>query len=237
MALTDQLMAAAGPAMEVVGRYSAILDKRGEPVDIARYLPLARQAVEEAADIRIDSLPLGTFDVRTRFALFWARLYGRLEAPASEARWQRLASDLEDHETAGLLAVGKKGVRLIRSDEVEHAIDSDSSLFDICLAAAAVRKDGLAGVAETIREAGREGDDEYLWACIGELAARLPEADPDGESWMWLIRNRQAVVAATRDLEAARRADAEARRQSPAMFDDDALFPDEGSLFSQGDST
>ena len=51
LALSDQLMASAGPAMEVVGRYSVIRDKRGEPVDLGRYLPLARRAVEEAADI------------------------------------------------------------------------------------------------------------------------------------------------------------------------------------------
>ncbi len=105
-------MASAGPAMEVVGRYSAVLDKTGQPVDLDRYLPLARRFVEEAADIRIDTLPLETFDARTRFALFWARLYGRGVAAASEARWHRLASDLSDDETAGLVGKKDKGVRL-----------------------------------------------------------------------------------------------------------------------------
>ena len=89
LALTDQLMASAGPAMEVVGRYSTVLDKVGNPVALDRYLPLARQMVQEAADIRIDDLPLGTFDERTRFALFWAKVFGRSIAPGSEARWQR----------------------------------------------------------------------------------------------------------------------------------------------------
>ena len=77
LALTDQLMASAGPAMEVVGRYSAVLDQLGEPIDTTRYLVLARRAVEEAAAIKIEDLPLETFDARTRFALFWVRLYGR----------------------------------------------------------------------------------------------------------------------------------------------------------------
>ncbi|HUO41135.1 MAG TPA: DUF1156 domain-containing protein, partial [Mycobacterium sp.] len=50
LALTDQLMASAGPAMEVVGRYSMIRDKKGDAVELDRYLPLARRAVEDAAD-------------------------------------------------------------------------------------------------------------------------------------------------------------------------------------------
>ena len=45
-------MAAAGPAMEVVGRYSEVLDSRGEPVDIHTFLPLARAAVQEAMAVR-----------------------------------------------------------------------------------------------------------------------------------------------------------------------------------------
>lgn len=235
LALTDQLMAAAGPAMEVVGRYSRILDKRGTQVDIARYLPLARRAVEEVADIRIDSLPLGTFDVRTRFALFWSRLFGRAEAPASEARWQRLASDLDEHDTHGILTGTKKGVRLTRSDEVDHHIDDGTSLFNVALAMAAARKRGLADVAEIVRAASRDSDDEYLWACIRGLAAHLPDADSDGESWTWLVRHRRAVVAVARDIDAARRVDAEVRKANPTIFDINQLFPEEGTLFSQGD--
>lgn len=42
LAPADMLMAAAGPAMEVVGRYSEVLDARGNPVDIYTFLPLAR---------------------------------------------------------------------------------------------------------------------------------------------------------------------------------------------------
>ena len=40
LSYVDQKMAAAGPALEVVGRYSQVLDARGRPVDLARYLPL-----------------------------------------------------------------------------------------------------------------------------------------------------------------------------------------------------
>ena len=77
LAPTDQLMASAGPAMEAVGRYEQVLNHLGDPVDPAHYLVVARRAVEEAAAVVIDHLPLETFDVRTRFALSWARLYRR----------------------------------------------------------------------------------------------------------------------------------------------------------------
>ena len=43
LALPDQRMAAYGPAMEIVGRYEHVLDKTGNPVDLTRYLPLARR--------------------------------------------------------------------------------------------------------------------------------------------------------------------------------------------------
>ena len=85
-------MAAYGPAMEIVGRYEQVLDKTGTPVDLTRYLPLARRIVQEIAAIRIDGLPLETFDVRSMFALSWARQYGRQAAPGSELRWERLTS-------------------------------------------------------------------------------------------------------------------------------------------------
>jgi len=98
--------------MEAVGRYEQVLNHLGDPVDPAHYLVVARRAVEEAAAIVIDHLPLETFDVRTRFALSWARLYRRSVAPKSEARWQALAADLSSDELKGVLQEANKGVRL-----------------------------------------------------------------------------------------------------------------------------
>ena len=86
-----------------------MLNHLGDPVDPAHYLVVARRAVEEAAAIVIDHLPLETFDVRTRFALSWARLYRRSVAPKSEARWQALAADLSTDELKGVLARGGQG--------------------------------------------------------------------------------------------------------------------------------
>ncbi len=222
LALTDQLMASAGPAMEVVGRYSEVLDRRGEPVELDRYLPFARRCVEEAADIRIDALPLGTFDDRTRFALFWARLYGRNVAAGSEGRWQRLASDLSEDETASVLAKAAKGVRLAYGHEADADIQATSATIDVALAVAAAGK-SLASAAEVLIEAGRT-EDQFLWAALGELSRRLPEADDDGDVFTWLVRNRQAVESATRNVEATRQRELqeeEDQRAQASLFDKD----------------
>ena len=191
LALTDQLMASAGPAMEVVGRYSQVLDKSGNPVDLDRYLPLARRFVEEAADIRIDTLPLETFDARTRFALFWARLYGRGVAAASEARWHRLASDLTEDETAGLI---------VKKDKAK--VSAEGPVIDTALAVAAAGK-SVAEVADVLLRTSRT-EDPFIWAAMGELARVLPDADPDGDVWTWVVRNSSAISGATRNVEAAR---------------------------------
>jgi len=212
LALTDQLMASAGPAMEVVGRYSQVQDKVGNPVALDRYLPLARQMVQEAADIRFDDLPLATFDERSRFALFWAKLFGRSVLPGSEARWQRLAADLDEGATDGVLVKDGKGVRLAYAAESESAstpeqIEPTTPVFDVALAMAAAGK-SLAYAAEVLIAAERV-EDPFVWAAVKALSSAVPEADPDGEAWMYLVRNRQAVVTSTRNLAAARQREAD----------------------------
>ena len=116
LAPTDMLMASAGPAMEVVGRYSQVLDITGERVDPADYLVVARRAVRENAKVEIDHQPLDTFDARTRFALWWVKLFGKTETAKSELRWQTLADDLE------LSAVRDQGrhVHQRREDALSH---------------------------------------------------------------------------------------------------------------------
>lgn len=222
LAITDQLMASVGPAMEVVGRYSAILDKRGDPVALDRYLPLARRFVGEAADIRIESLPLDTFDQRTRFGLFWLRLYGRQVAPASEARWQRLAFDLEEHDVERIVVKFGKGVRLAYGSEVQVRVAPDSSGIDVALALAAAGK-SIVGAAELLIATGRS-EDPYLWATLSDLSARLPDADQDGDTFTWLVRNRSTVVDGTRNVEAARAREAEQKKGTRAqknLFEED----------------
>jgi putative DNA methylase len=216
LALTDQLMASAGPAMEVVGRYASVRDQLGEPIDTTRYLVLARRAVEEAAAIKIDDLPLETFDARTRFALFWVRLYGRGLAPKSEARWQAMTSDIALTEITDVLreAEGGKGVRLASGREVKRTIDDTSAVIDVALAMARAWTEGLDAVAEVIAASGRDSEDPHLWAAIGFLSARLPEADPDVQAWNGIVRGRRSVASAT--IVAVRERSAKATKRGQA---------------------
>lgn len=238
LSYVDQKMAAAGPALEVVGRYARILDKKGQPVDLTRYLPLARQAVTEAHNLSFDTLPLDTFDQKTRFALEWVRSFGRKVQPSSEARWQRLAADLEEPDTAGVLQDVSKGARLTTSKEAKVEPVEGMPLFEVALAAAAGWRDGtLAAAATAIREAGVQPDDPHFWACINALSKNLPETDEDGTAWTSMVRNREGLAAGVANAEAAIRAaaaqherEAKAAQQSPQLFEDpNSLFGQEGN--------
>jgi adenine-specific DNA methylase len=195
LAPTDQRMASAGPAMEVVGRYSTVLDNRGETVDPERYLLVARRAVDEAAAIQIDNLPLETFDSRTRFALSWARLYGRSVAPKSEARWESLAADLPLERLKGILADADKGTRLAYSREFKGDINDNSAAIDVAMAMAQAWPAGLDAAGDVLALSNRNSDDAYLWAAMRYLSIKLPEADPDAVAWNSLLRNRRGVGA------------------------------------------
>lgn len=220
LAPTDQLMASAGPAMEVVGRYDEVCDNLGNPVQPDRYLLVARRAVEEAAAIEIDHLPLETFDARTRFALSWVRLYGRAVAPKSEARWQALASDLPMDALKGVLTEAEQGVRLGFSGERKGDIGMTSAVIDVVLAMAKAWPEGMDMVGEVLARSQRDADEPYLWAAISFLSSRLPEADPDAVAWTALLRNRRGIRSATRELVSARR-----------QFEDEATRPQQASLF------
>lgn len=227
LALTDQLMASAGPAMEVVGRYSAVLDQLGEPIDTTRYLVLARRAVEEGAAIKIEDLPLETFDARTRFALFWVRLYGRGLAPKSEARWQAMVSDIALPKINDILREGDggKGVRLAFGREATRPIDETSAVIDVALAMARAWPEGLNAVAQILAASGRDSEDPHLWAAIGFLSARLPEADPDVQAWNGTVRGRRTVASATLGVVKEQLARATTKKRSDdqmRLFDADA---------------
>jgi putative DNA methylase len=222
LALTDQLMASAGPAMEVVGRYSEVMDKTGTAVELDRYLPLARRFVEEAADILIDALPLGTFDSRTRFALFWAKVNGRAVAAASEARWQRLAADLDEAETSGLLTRVKKGVRLSFSREAPESVSGNSSTIDVAFAVARAGK-SVSAAGQVLASSARVHD-SFVWAAMSDLSRSVPEADEDGAVWTWVVRNRSAIAGSARTVEATQTGDQESREAAQHQ----------GSLFGGG---
>lgn len=194
LAPADMLMAAAGPAMEVVGRYSEVLDAAGEPVDIYTFLPLARAAVQEAMAVEINNQPLATFDARTRFALWWVRLYGRQPQAKSELRWQALASSLDLASVRDLVPEAGKGVRFTTSREFAGRIDGDSATIDVAMALAAASEEGLEAMGTVLAESERAADDSYLWAAVGFLADRLPDKDPDSIAFNRLLRTKENVV-------------------------------------------
>ena len=220
LALPDQRMAAYGPSMEVVGRYRHVLDKTGQPVDLTRYLPLARRIVTEIAAISIDGLPLETFDVRSMFVLSWARQYGRRRAPGSELRWERLTYHLDESATDGLVVKRGKGFRLAYASEAGRQATSASPVIDVVFAVAAAGK-SLSGVAELLALSGRI-DDDFVWAAMTELADVLSEADTDGDVWTWVVRNRTAITSGSQAVEMTRARGADKRdaeAQQGQLFD------------------
>ena len=204
LADSDQRMAAIAPAMEVVGRYSEIHDFTGEPVAIDHFLGLAHQAVEEAANVRIDKFRLTDFDDRTRFALAWARQHGRRVAAGSESRWQRLSYDLSDDDVRGVIVKAKGGTRLAFGHESAGSVDLEptSPAIDVALAVACADR-SVAAIAEALHLIQREHDD-MLWAAIAALARYVGESDDDGLQWAWAVRNRQEICGRAQHMRSER---------------------------------
>jgi adenine-specific DNA methylase len=221
LAPTDMLMASAGPAMEVVGRYSQVVDIYGDPVDPGEFLVTARRAVRESARVEIDHHPLDTFDARTRFALWWVKLFGKDETAKSELRWQTLADDLDLAAVRDLVPDAKKGVRFADAAKTRAEVDSESAVIDVALAMARAWADGAAAVGQVLAAAGKESD-PYLWAAVTFLADRLPDSDKDAIAFTGIVRNRKAVTEATRGIQAT------AQRQEQAGVQESIDFSSPG---------
>jgi putative DNA methylase len=200
LAPADMLMAAAGPAMEVVGRYESVLDATGEPVDIYTFLPLARAAVQDAMAVEVDNQPLETFDARTRFALWWVRLYGRQTQAKSELRWQSLASSMDSADVRDLVPDSEKGVAFTTANRFKSHITTDSAVIEVVLALAAASEDGLTSMGEALAASGRTSDDPYLWAAIKFLVDRLPDSDPDAIALSRVLRTRDGISNAAQTI-------------------------------------
>lgn len=196
LAPADMLMAASGPAMEVVGRYSEVLDAKGDPVDIFTFLPLARSATQEIMAVEVNHQPLENFDARTRFALWWVRIYGRQAQSKGELRWQALASSLELDAVKDLVSDADKGVRFVMAREFSGRIGPDAAVIDVALALAAASNDGAEAMGQVLLDANRASDDTQLWAAIQFLADRLPDIDADGVAFTRVLRTRAAIGTA-----------------------------------------
>lgn len=218
LAPADMLMAAAGPAMEVVGRYSDVLDAKGEPVDIFTFLPLARKSTQEAMAVEINHQPLDSFDARTRFALWWVRLYGRQAQSKGELRWQTLASSLELDSVKDLVREADKGVRFVMTNEFAGRIGPDSAVIDVALQLAAASSEGAAAMGQTLLDSGRSSDDNQLWAAIQFLADRLPDNDPDALAFTRVLRTRTAIGTAADAAAASSIAAAKQQEEADAQL-------------------
>ena len=221
LADSDQRMAAIAPAMEVVGRYSEVLDFTGVAVPIEHFLGLAHKAVEEAADVRIDKYGLTDFDERTRFALSWARQHARGVVAGSEARWQRLSYDMSDTDVTGIIVKDRGGPRLAFGDEASKTLDlhPNSAVVDIALAVATEGR-SLDDIAVALHVLDRENDD-MLWAAMAELARAVGEGDRDGQTWTWALRNRSAIC---RHAQRSRSEYQQAREHKEAEDNQSRLF-------------
>ena len=216
MALADQMMASAGPAMETVGKYATIRNIDGSPVALDRYLPLARRYVQQVADIMIDGLPLDSFDQRSQFALFWVRQHQRQIAAGSEIPWQKLASNIDDATIHGLVQKSSKGFRLAYSSEISTAsLTSESPVIDIALA---IARDGrsISDIGARLQRFGRT-EDALLWAAMSYLGGELTDSDKDGQVWNWAVRYRAAIAAHSKTVAVEVRAEAQEKQARQAQ--------------------
>ena len=109
LALEDQLMASYGAALQIVGLYSKVITPDGSSVPLEHYMTLARRAVRDAIALRLDELPLETFDSHTRLAIFWHEVHDRrVDVPKGEARFfaQSDGLRLEDRPAPSLPRLG-----------------------------------------------------------------------------------------------------------------------------------
>jgi hypothetical protein len=194
LALEDELMASYGPAMEVYGRYTRVINPDGSDADLDHYLTIARRAVRDAMRLRVDELPLETFDAITRFAVFWLRAKGRAEVAKGEARFFAQADELRLADLRKLiLSESKAGFRLRLDDP--GPINAASSVFEVVRAMAhAWNLGGTEAVAEVIARAGREATDQHVWAVVGDLARHLPASDTVAKALAGMKRNSPTIL-------------------------------------------
>ncbi|MBO4236829.1 DUF1156 domain-containing protein [Pseudonocardia alni] len=221
LALTDQLMAAYGPAMEVYGRYSSVMLPSGEQAGLDRYLTLARTAVRDATALKLDELPLETFDAPTRFAVFWQRLYGRTDVPKGEARFLAQADNLRLEDMRGpLLTESRSGYKL-RLDG-PTAVTERSSSFEVARAMAkAWDVGGTEAVATVLATADRQANDAHLWAIVAEIVRQLPTSDSVAKALSAVQRNASTIGIMIEHVAAAAAAETDARAQLTLAFRED----------------
>ena len=198
LALSDQLMASYGPAMEVVGRYRGIERPDGSEPKLDHFLALGRRAVVDAHAFKVDELPLETFDPLTRFAIFWLRAFGRGVVNKGEAVFQAQSSELRVDELRPQILTEVTAGFCLNLDEPEFVNDR-SSVIEVARAmAGAWGAGGTEAVASTLGLAERPGDDRHVWATVADLVRQLPESDRVAVALTACQRNRRAIEGEAR---------------------------------------
>jgi adenine-specific DNA methylase len=199
-ALEDQLMASYGPAMEVYGRYRRVINPDGSDADLDRYLNVARRAVRDAARLRVDELPLETFDAVTRFAVFWLRAKGRADVPKGEARFFAQADELRLDDLRGNILTESAGGFRLRLDDPGQ-VGPQSSTFEVVRAMVhAWATGGTEPVAAVMSIAERDPSDQHLWAVIADLTRQIPSADGLAKALAGIKRVSNTVSTLVDDL-------------------------------------
>jgi adenine-specific DNA methylase len=126
LALSDQLMASYGPAMQCVGRYQVIQRPDGTEPDLDHFLAIGRRSVIEAHAFKVDELPLDTFDPQTRFAIFWLRAFGTAAVNKGESVFHAQSSQLRIDEVRPRILQETKSGFSITFDPPENLNDRSS---------------------------------------------------------------------------------------------------------------
>lgn len=204
LALTDQLQAAFGPAMEVVGRYERVMMADGSEPPLSRFLARGQQAVREAHAMRVDSLPLETFDTATKFALFWLRAHKRTAITKGEARFHAQAHQILLEEVRTMLLDEAKGGYRLRLEPATERVDEETPTFEVVRhMVAAQQSGGLEEIADVLSRA-RDADDVQLWAVVGDLINELPASDKVAVALTICDRQRELLVREGRRRRARR---------------------------------
>src|ERR1019366_1829629 len=177
LALEDQLMASYGAALQIVGAYGKVITPDGSSVPLEHYMTLARRAVRDAIALRLDELPLETFDTHTRMAIFWHEVHGRLDVPKGEARFFAQSDGLRLEDLRGpILTEAKVGFRL--RHDAPGRLTPASSAYEVVRGMAASSPAGTEAVAACLAAAERAPTDAHVWALVDWLTTKLSTSDP-----------------------------------------------------------
>jgi hypothetical protein len=206
-------MASYGAALQIVGAYGKVITPDGRSVPLEHYMTLARRAVRDAIALRLDELPLETFDPHTRLAIFWHEVHGCVDVPKGEARFFAQSDDLRLEDLRGpILTEAKAGFRL--RHDTPSRLTSASSVYEVVRGMATSWSAGTEAVAACLATSERAPTDAHVWALVDWLTTKLSTSDPVAVALAAVKRNHGSIQANAATLSAATAA------VQPSMFEE-----------------